>query len=424
VERQPNGASSIYPGKDGYWHGRVTVGTKDDGKPDRRHVQSKKKSVVITKVRDLERLRDEGKVAKAGNKWTVETWLKHWLENIIAPPAITENAWSAYEVAARVHLIPGVGGQRLQKLEAEHLERLYRAMVRNGARPGRVHQVHRTIRTALNEAKRRKHITENVATLAKAPKLDEEEAEPYSVAEVQRLLAAASDDRNGTRWAIALALGLRQGEALGLMWSDIDLEIGTLVVRRSRLRPKWKHGCGDKCGRKYGGYCPQRVPIRQETASTKSKAGRRGMGLPDPVVKLLKQHRKRQDKDRDVAGQMWRDSGYVFTTPTGEPLNPRTDWDEWKRLVERAKVPDRRLHDARHTAATVLLLLGVTERTTMAVMGWSNTAMAARYQHVIAAIRQDVAKQVGGLLWEAPKKRKKAKKRKDGEPPAGTESAA
>ncbi|MFI9381078.1 tyrosine-type recombinase/integrase [Kutzneria sp. NPDC052558] len=71
--------------------------------------------------------------------------------------------------------------------------------------------------------------------------------------------------------------------------------------------------------------------------------------------------------------------------------------------VERAKVPDRRLHDARHTAAPVLLLLGVTERTVMAIMGWSNTAMAARYQHVIAAIRKDVATQVGGLLWEAPR---------------------
>jgi integrase len=89
----------------------------------------------------------------------------------------------------------------------------------------------------------------------------------------------------------------------------------------------------------------------------------------------------------------------LFTTPTGGPLNPRTDYAEWKRLLERAEVPERRLHDARHTAATVLLLLQIPDRTVMAIMGWSNTAMAARYQHIMAAIRRDVATSVGGLLW-------------------------
>jgi integrase len=71
----------------------------------------------------------------------------------------------------------------------------------------------------------------------------------------------------------------------------------------------------------------------------------------------------------------------------------------WKQLLDRAGVPDRRLHDARHTAATVLLLVGVPERTVMGVPGWSNTAMAARYQYITAAIRRDVAEHVGGLLW-------------------------
>ena len=90
----------------------------------------------------------------------------------------------------------------------------------------------------------------------------------------------------------------------------------------------------------------------------------------------------------------------MFTTPTGGPLNPRTDYAEWKRLLERAGVPERRLHNARHTAATVLLLLQIPDRTVMAIMGWSNTAMAARYQHIVAAIRRDVANSVGGLLWK------------------------
>lgn len=398
VTRNANGRSSIFEGSDGSWHGYVTVGTKDNGRPDRRHVRAKTKAEVTKKVRNLERDRDEGKVRKAGQTWTVEQWLRHWLDTIVAPPAITENAHIAYDVAVRVHLIPSIGAHRIDRLEPEHLERLYRKMVAAGAKPGRAHQVHRTIRAALNEALRRKHITENPASLARAPQPDEEEVEPCTVEEVQRILDAANKGRNAARWAVALALGLRQGEALGLKWSDVDLDGGTLVVMRSRLRPKWAHGCTSPCGRKFGGHCPERVALRPETAKTKSRAGRRGMGLPDPLIELLRLHRKHQEEERAAAFDLWEDTGYVFTTPTGQPLNPRTDYTNWKLLLDKAGVPERRLHDARHTAATVLLLLGVTERTVMAVMGWSSTAMAARYQHVVAAVRRDVAVQVGGLL--------------------------
>lgn len=400
--RNSNGRSSIFEGADGSWHGYVTVGTKDNGRSDRRHVRGKTKAEVTKKVRTLERSRDEGKVRKAGQTWTVEQWLRHWLDTIVAPPAITENAFIAYDVAVRVHLIPGIGAHRIDRLEPEHLERLYRKLVAAGAKPGRVHQIHRTIRAALNEALRRKHITENPASLARAPQPDEEEVEPCTVEEVQQILDAANKGRNAARWAVALALGLRQGEALGLQWPDVDLEAGTLVVMRSRMRPKWAHGCTKPCGRKFGGHCPDRVALRPETAKTKSRAGRRGMGLPDPLVELLQLHRKHQEAERTAACDLWVETGYVFTTPTGQPLNPRTDYTNWKTLLDRAGVPERRLHDARHTAATVLLLLGVTERTVMAVMGWSSTAMAARYQHVVAAVRRDVAVQVGGLLWRPP----------------------
>lgn len=99
-------------------------------------------------------------------------------------------------------------------------------------------------------------------------------------------------------------------------------------------------------------------------------------------------------------GEEWRETGYVFTSPFGEPLVPSTDYDAWKRLLADAKVRDGRRHDARHTAATVLLILGVPERVVMQIMGWSSTAMAACYQHVTGGILKDVATQVGGLIWE------------------------
>ncbi|WP_326566913.1 site-specific integrase [Amycolatopsis rhabdoformis] len=428
--RAPNGASTVYFSEtDGHWHGRVTVGKKDNGNPDRRHTMSKDETKVRNKVREWENERDEGRVRKAGQNWTVETWLNHWLHEIMAPPTITENAWDAYEVACRVHLVPGVGAHRLQrshsgdKLEPEHLEKLYRRMTREGSSAGRVHQVHRTIRTALKEAKKRKIIADNPAELARAPKVEEVEYEPYDVDEIQRVLETANRRRNSARWAIALALGLRQGEALGIQWPDVNWdrwdrpckkhgspfcaacfeyhapEIG---VRRNRLRPKYKHGCLTPCGRKFAGYCPQRVSARRETAPTKSRAGKRYIGLPKQLALLLVRHQAAHAQERALAADLWEETGYVFTKPTGQPLVPNTDYHHWKELLRDAKVGERRLHDARHTAATVLLLLEVPERTVMSIMGWSSTAMAARYQHVTDRIRRGVAGRVDGLLWAPP----------------------
>ncbi|MBZ4321463.1 tyrosine-type recombinase/integrase [Streptomyces huiliensis] len=407
--RRPNGASSIYKGKDGKWHGRVTVGVKDDGSPDRRHIERKTQAEVIKAVRELEKQRDAGAVRKAGKAWTVKAWLTHWLQNITAPPVVKESTYSGYRVAVNVHLIPGVGAHRLDRLEPEHLEGLYRRMQLNGSAPATAHQAHRTIRVALNEAMRRNHVVRNVASLAKAPRLTDKEVEPYTVEEVQRLLAEAGRGRNGARWALALALGLRQGEALGIRWSDVDFAGRAIRVRRNRLRPKYVHGCYGNCGRKYAGHCPDRVRTNKDTDDTKSKAGKRVIGLPEPLVELLKAHQGQQAAEREVAGSSWQEGDWVFASETGEPINPRTDYDDWKRLLKAAGVRDGRLHDARHTASTVLLILGVAERTVMSVMGWSSTAMAARYQHVIDPIRQDVARRVGGLIWkpaadEAPEK--------------------
>ena len=111
--------------------------------------------------------------------------------------------------------------------------------------------------------------------------------------------------------------------------------------------------------------------------------------------------------------QLWRDSGYVFATPVGEPINPNTDYHHWKRLLADAGLRDGRLHDARHTAATVLLILGVPERAVMGIMGWSTTAMAARYQHVTGVVRGDVAKRVGGLIWGAAERQVRLELRLD-----------
>jgi integrase len=403
MKRRPNGASSIYQGKDGKWHGRVTVGVRDDGKPDRRHVERKTEAEVIIAVRTLEKDRDAGRVRKAGSPWTVEKWLTHWVEDIAAP-SVKANTASGYRVAVYVHLNPGIGAHRLEKLTPEHIEKLTRRMQEKGSKPATAHQAFRTLRTALNEAMRRGHITQNPASLAKSPRLTVVEVEPYSVAEVQRILEIASSRRNGARWAIALAIGLRQGEALGLKWEHLDLDKQALRVRRNRLRPRYEHGCeGASCGKK-AGYCRERKQTNADTDDTKSAAGRRVIGLPASVAELLRTHKAAQENERRTAAQLWRDDGWVFASPTGRPLNPNTDYHDWKKLLEDAGVRDGRLHDARHTAATVLMLLGVQERAAMDVMGWATTGMAARYQHVSDPVRADIAERVGDLLWRSPEK--------------------
>jgi integrase len=335
----------------------------------------------------------------------VDAWLLHWLENI-ARPSVRDNSYDAYRIAVHRHLVPGIGAHRLDRLEPEHLEKLYARMIeKQQLKPGTAHQVHRTARTALGEAVRRGHIIRNPAALAKAPRLDDEETEPYTVDEVQRLLMASTKRRNSARWAVALALGLRQGEVLGLQWADVDLTAGSVRVRRSRLRPKYEHGCaGGRCG-KTAGKCPNRRTTRPTTADTKSRAGRRAIGLPAELVELLRAHREEQDAERRTARQLWHDEGWVFATETGEAIHPITDYRQWKRLLKDAGVRDARLHDARHTAATVLLILNVTERAVMGVMGWSSTSMAKRYQHLTDQIRADIATRVGGLIWAVPKPR-------------------
>ncbi len=376
------------------------MGVWDNGRTDRRHVRGTTRAVVARKVRELEKQRDTGTARPAGQHWTVAQWLDYWIANIAAPPHVAENTHAGYQVDIRNHLIPGIGAHRLEKLSPEHVERLYAKLQREGLSSGGVHHVHRTLRARLNEAVRRSYLTRNPVLLARAPKLTEIEVKPYSVEEVKRLLDVASERRNHARWAVALALGLRQGEALTLRWEDVDLDGGILRIRRSRLRPRYAHGCGGSCGRAPG-VCPQRTNIRPAAGPVKSKAGRRTIGLPPQLLALLRSHQLEQSHEQEQAGPLWHGEGWIFTDPVGQPLNPNTDYDEWKRLLEEARLRDARLHDARHTAATVLLILGVPARTVMSLMGWSSTEMAVRYQHVTDTIRLEVARQVDALIWQA-----------------------
>jgi integrase len=332
--RNPNRASTVYLGNDGDWHGRVTMGFRDNGAPDRRHVRGKTKSEVVKKVRALERLRNEGAVQRAGQRWTIESWLEHWLENI-ARAGLRATSYDAYRTAVRKHLIPNVGKHRLDRLQPEHLELLYRKMISAGARPATAHQVHRTIRTALGEALRRGYVSRNVATIAKPPRVEVEPVEPYTLEEIRAILTTAQQGRNAARWAIALALGLRQGEVLGLKWADVDLDQSLLRIRSTRTRPRYEHGCGGDCDRAPG-WCPQRRLINGETMLAAGSSAFHLCWFNYWQNTKCTVARAR----RGEAGLAQGD--WVFTSPTGRPLVPNSDYHRWKALLKAARVRDAR----------------------------------------------------------------------------------
>jgi integrase len=205
---------------------------------------------------------------------------------------------------------------------------------------------------------------------------------------------------------LALALGLRQGETLGLRWRDVDLDNEYLKLRRNRLRPKYEHGCAEvaPCSRK-AGYCPDRVQVRRETKNTKPRAARRAVPLPGPLVVMLRSHAEAQARERETAENLWVQSEYVFTKPLGGPLSLNTDYHDWKRLLEDAQVHDGRLHDARHTAGTALMLLGVPDRIIDQIMGWEPggaARMRARYLHVTDPMLKEAARKIAKVIWGTP----------------------
>ena len=272
-----------------------------------------------------------------------------------------------------------LGHHRLDRLQHEHLEAAWGQLSAEGLSPATVLLNHRILSRALTVAMQRGRVARNVATLVDAPSVAREEVQPLTAAEARALLQAAGDLPNGARWSVDLALGLRQGEALGLLWDAVDLDAGTLTVRRALQRQAGKG---------------------LVLVEPKSRAGRRTIKLPDALREALRSHRAWQAERRLAAGNVWENGGYVFCQPNGRPIDARRDWLNWKALLQSAGVRDARLHDARHTAATLLLQQGVPARVAMQVLGHSQISLTlGTYSHVVPELAQDAADRIGEALW-------------------------
>jgi integrase len=381
------GEASIFRAKDGRWHGWITVGTRANGKPDRRHRTAKTRNEVVRKIRELEVRRETGTIT-AVNSDTVEAWFRHWLTNIAAR-RVRPRTLESYESMIRMHITPYLGGQRLDRLQPEHLEELYNALIEKGLSPTSVLRVHRIISRALKVAMQRQRIHRNVATLVDPPAQRRSEvATALTLEEATAVLHAARERRNKARWTVALALGLRQSEALALQWKDIDLLNGTLAVRCTLHRVKGKGLV----------YEPPKTPRSLRT-----------LALPIPLVRALHEHKARQTGERMIAADEWHDEDLVFAQLTGRPIDKKADYDAWRNLLKSAGVRHVRLHDGRHTAATLLLSEGVHPRVVMELLGHSQmrTTMDI-YSHVMPALAREAADRMGAvLLGDGPSRRRR-----------------
>lgn len=399
MTRQSNGESTIFRDKADRWHGYVSMGRKEDGKRDRRHVSGAKRADVAKRVRALEAQRDSGQVLASGRGWTVGKWLDHWMTSIQVN-RIRPKTYQGYESKIRVHIRPALGHLPLVKLQPEHLEALYALMASKGLSGGTTLIVHNIIRRALKVALQRGRVTRNVALLVDSPVQRSTEVVPLTVADAQALLDVAQHHRNGARWSVALALGLRQGEVIGARWSDVDLDEGVWHVLQQQQRVAYRHGCGGSCAEgRTARACPDRTG-GLVFSDPKTAKGKRKIGLPPQLLAQLRSHRQSQLEERLAAGSVWQVSDLVFVQPNGAPVDSRRDWQAWKALLSEAGVRDARLHDARHTAASILLAQRIPVRIVMEILGHSGTAVTENiYQHVMPEAISEATNSVADVLW-------------------------
>ncbi len=154
---------------------------------------------------------------------SVGQWLEHWLD-VIAARKVRPSTLTRYRQLTVNQLLPGIGDHRLDRLQPEHVEQLYGELLARGLAPATVLQGHRVLSRALKVAMQRGKLARNVCTLVDAPSLQRTEVQPLTGMEARMVLSSAAGRRNATRWSVALALGLRQGEALGLAWDAVDLD--------------------------------------------------------------------------------------------------------------------------------------------------------------------------------------------------------
>lgn len=315
------------------------------------------------------------------SKLTVGEFLtEEWLPSLEVRPRTLES----YREITRSWFVPRIGGIKMRDLSPEmvraflgSLEGAERRKGRGAITPATVAQIGTVLRIALSEAKRRGVIQRNPAEHVRRPRVETQEMRTWSAEEAQAFEAFVRDDRYHALWVLALATGMRRGELLGLRWADVDLDAKRLSVRQQLHNVK--------AGK----------PV---VGPPKSKLSVRRLALDDRVVAALRTRRRRQLEERMALGEAWADTGFVFTTPGGDPVRPYRMTLAFMGLVSRSGLPRIRLHDLRHTSASLSLQAGQHPAVVAERMGHSVSMLLNTYSHVLEPVAAQAATEVASLV--------------------------
>lgn len=357
-KRRGANEGSIYKRADGRWTAAITLGYKN-GKLQRKQFYGKTREDVSKKlIAALKNVQDD--IPLPNEKLTVEQFLTHWLENVVKT-SVRTGTFRGYEQITRTHLIPALGRFPIAKLAPLQVQQFLNERLKAGLSARTVQLIRTGLRRALGQALKWGYVARNVATLVDPPRVTRPEIKAMSPAEAKQFLEAIKGDRLEALFSVALAMGLRQGEALGLKWEDADFDSRTIRIRRSLQTVK-------------GGL---------ELSEVKTKNSRRDLPLVDSILAALKSHRTRQLEEKLHLGQNWQDLGFVFASEVGTAIYPRNVVRKFHSLLKAAKLGHYRFHDLRHSCASLLLAQGIPLKTVSDILGHSQISITADfYAHI------------------------------------------
>ncbi|MFD9717430.1 tyrosine-type recombinase/integrase [Streptomyces sp. NPDC059076] len=375
-KRNPNGAGTITKRKDGRYQAAVYV-LQPDGTRARKFAYGKTWAECDTKRRELLAKVDSGIPVPTKSAKLAE-WLPYWLDNIIKPRRKL-STYDKYEAHVRLYLAPLLGTKRLESLSVGDVRR-FLVQLENKTTAATAKESHRVLRTALTAACREELIARNVAGLVEPPRPSTRELTPWTLDETLDFLAASRKDPLYAAFVLAIAMGLRRGEIVGLRWVDVDLDNRVIHVRQQVQRRRG-------------------VLYNDETKNRR----RRALPLPAMCVPPLRWHRLRQAAAKQRAAELWDERGYVFATRTGHPVEPRNVYRSFTRVAESAGLRVIRLHDARHGCATLLTAAGVAPRVVMEILGHSQISITMDvYTHVVQDTKREAISHIDRLLKRRP----------------------
>lgn len=372
--RRGAGEGSIYQRPDGTWCAMIELGIVN-GKRKRKYLYGDTRKEVAEKLKQLLNQQQQG-VNIDPERLTVAEFLDRWLEQVIKPHR-RPRTYSSYADTVRLYLKPRVGHHQLTKLTAIHVQTMINDMAASGST--RIAQYARgVLQQALNRAVKWDLIPRNVVLATDRPRSTTRTITPLSEEQAQKLLEAVAGHRLEALYRIALSLGLRRGEVLGLRWADINLDKKTLRVSGAL----------------------QRVQGKLERSLPKTKAGARTLLLPDVLVELLADHRRRQAEERAFWGNEWHEHDLLFPAERGTPMEPSNLHRHFKLALKRAGLPlTTRFHDLRHSCATFLIAQGVHPRVVMEILGHSQISLTMNtYGHVQPETQRDATSKVADLF--------------------------